>query len=53
LTIRSDQITDDGLLILADLKGLTRLTISGKQITPNGIDALQQRMPDCAIGWHR
>jgi hypothetical protein len=52
LHLRSDEITDDGVLQLADLKHLTQLTISGKQITQKGIEALQDRLPDCKIGWY-
>jgi hypothetical protein len=52
LHLTSDEITDNGLLLLAELKHLKQLTISGKQITAEGIETLQDRLPDCRIGWY-
>jgi hypothetical protein len=52
LHLRSDEITDNGLLLLAELKHLTQLTISGKQITEKGIESLQDRLPQCKVGWY-
>ena len=50
LELHSPNITDDGLLVLVDRKGVRHLTIGGKLITSEGIAALGERMPDCKIG---
>jgi hypothetical protein len=48
--IGSAQLTDAGLQMLAMSKSLKKLTISGlKNVTPQGVDALQKVRPDLVI----
>jgi hypothetical protein len=44
------QVTDDGLLALADCKALKKLTLSGlKKTTADGIERLRKKRPDLEI----
>ena len=50
LEIRGNQLTDDGLLRLAELKSLQRLDVQfGKRITPEGVREFRKIRPDCQV----
>ncbi len=42
-------ITDDGLKHLRDLKQLKSLNLGGTKVTEQGIERLQQALPECKI----
>lgn len=46
-----EQITDQGLLALAEIKGLTYLNVKRTKVTKAGIEKLATALPRCEIDW--
>lgn len=49
LFVSSENVTDAGLLRLAKIKGLKKVTISGKQITKDAREKLNDLLPGCVV----
>ena len=51
LNLGDTMVTDDGLRHLARLHSIEDLTLYGTSVTRTGINALQDALPNCDIGW--
>lgn len=47
--LQSTAISDEGLSHLAGLKTLTRVLVTGRNVTPAGVEKLQRALPKCQV----